>query len=216
MYVYTWAPQIPSDVKKLGLTPVPMLWGENQIEDFKKLVVPGYANVVLGFNEPNQQGQSDMSPQRGAELWKEYIQPLKAQGYRLVSPATTSAPSGLQWMKDFCAVFGECPFDVVAIHYYDVTGEGMIKYMQTFHDTFNKPIWATEFACQNFNGGPQCTRDEVFAFASQVTAFMDSTDWVEAYFPFGVMHQMQGVNEDNQLMASSGSPTDLAKVYFKL
>jgi len=85
--------------------------------------------------------------------------------------------------------------------------------MTDFHNTFGKPIWATEFACQNFNGGPQCTRDQVFAFADEVTAFMDSTDWVEAYFPFRVMHDMQGVNQDNQLMAGDGSPTDLAKVY---
>lgn len=28
-----------------------MLWGEKQVSDFKKLVVKGYANTVLGFNE---------------------------------------------------------------------------------------------------------------------------------------------------------------------
>jgi len=28
-----------------------MLWGRNQIDEFQKTVVAGYANVVLGFNE---------------------------------------------------------------------------------------------------------------------------------------------------------------------
>ncbi len=33
--------------------------------------------------------------------WLEYMQPLAAKGYKLGMAATTSAPSGLQWVKDF-------------------------------------------------------------------------------------------------------------------
>ena len=40
---------MPSDL--YGLTPVPMLWGYDQISDFQNLVVKGYANHVLGMNE---------------------------------------------------------------------------------------------------------------------------------------------------------------------
>lgn len=65
-----------------------------------------------------------------------------------------------------------------------------------------------------------------------VTAYMDAADWVPYYFAFGVcfppslssglmfyfnatgiMHDMQGVNTANQLMASSGQPTDLGYQY---
>lgn len=49
--VYTWSPSIPANAVQLGLEPVPMLWGPNQVADFQKLVVKGYANIVLGMNE---------------------------------------------------------------------------------------------------------------------------------------------------------------------
>jgi len=49
--IYTWGPTIPSDAKRLGLIPCPMLWGYDQTSQFKELVVAGYANVVLGMNE---------------------------------------------------------------------------------------------------------------------------------------------------------------------
>jgi len=38
---------------------------------------------------------------------------------------------------------------------------------------------------------------------------MNNADWVEAYFPFGIMHDMQGVNDANQLMGSDNMPTSL-------
>ncbi|KAG5648664.1 hypothetical protein DXG03_000010 [Asterophora parasitica] len=212
--IYTWSPWIPTKAKELGFEPVPMLWGEKQAAEFKRLVVKGYANTVLGFNEPNQQGQSDMSPQRGAQLWKEYIQPLKAQGYSLISPACTNAPSGKQWLKDFFKACDGCTFDGVALHFYGTDPQVFIDYITDFHNTFNLPIWPTEFACQNFSGsGAQCSRDQVFGFMSKVKNFMDNTSWVAHYFAFGAMYDMNDVNPLNQLLGSNGKPTDLGYLY---
>ena len=42
---------MPPHATALGYEFFPMLWGWKQVEQFKKLVVPGYANVVLGPNE---------------------------------------------------------------------------------------------------------------------------------------------------------------------
>jgi hypothetical protein len=52
----------------------------------------------------------------------------------------------------------------------------------------NRPeatIWVTEFACQNFNGGAQCNEGEVWSFVQQATAWMDQTEWIGGYAPFG-------------------------------
>lgn len=106
-----------------------------------------------------------MTPARGAQLWQQYIQPLKSQGYSLISPATTSAPSGKTWMTNFFAACSGCTvslksrsclfdtdllsqFDGVAVHYYDVTAAGLIAYVKDFHTTFGYDIWVTEYACQ--------------------------------------------------------------------
>jgi hypothetical protein len=194
-----------------------MLWGPNQISDFKKLVVKGYANIAMGFNEPNEPGQSNMDPGYGASLWKEYLEPLKNEGYELVAPTTSSNPNGRVWVDAwYKACGGGCNPDYHGVHYYDITAQGMITYMQAWHTAYNKPIMATEFACQNFNNGAQCSVSQTDAFWKTVVEFMESTEWVTAYFGFGVMTDMQGVNTDNQLMTSAGKPTSLGEQYINV
>lgn len=44
------------------------------------------------------------------------MQPLRSQGFRLGSPAPTSAPAGKTWLQDFfTACNGSCTVDFVAI-----------------------------------------------------------------------------------------------------
>jgi hypothetical protein len=86
---------------------------------------------------------------------------------------------------------------------------------------------------QNFNDpNAQCSQDDVTNFMTTVTQFMDNTDWVAAYFAFGmcmisqlfvfcwlltstsgVMRDMQGVNDLDRLMNDDGTPTSLGTQY---
>ncbi|KAI0071293.1 hypothetical protein K474DRAFT_640459 [Panus rudis PR-1116 ss-1] len=209
--LYTWSPDCPSN------SPLPcyrMLWGDNQIQQFQNDVKasPGKNDVILGFNEPNQAGQSNMDPQHGCALWKQYIQPKKELGYTLVSPATSSAPNGFTWVQEFMNCCTGCTIDAIAVHWYDVSADGFIAYLEKWHNAFNKPILVTEYAVQNFNGGPQATMDEVVAFHKKVGPYMLSQPWIAKFFPFGFMREMQGVNPDNQLMDSNGNPTELGRM----
>ncbi|KAF8609289.1 hypothetical protein BDV93DRAFT_484764 [Ceratobasidium sp. AG-I] len=213
--LYTWSPYVPANADKLGIPAFPQLWGAKQKSDFTAQVKPsGDCGLIFGFNEPNQEGQSDMSPQDGAALWKEKIEPLRQKGCKLVSPATTSAPSGKKWVQDMLtACNGGCTFDYVGLHWYDVSIDAFKAYVTDFHTTFGKPIIVSEYACQNFNGGAQCTKDETWNLHQTMVAWFKQTDWVAMYAPFGFMHEMQGVNDFNQLMASNGNPTDLGYWY---
>lgn len=57
-----------------------------------------------------------MTPERGAELWSTYIEPLKAQGMRLGTPAPSSAPSGKTWLQEWLQTCnGGCNPDFVAL-----------------------------------------------------------------------------------------------------
>lgn len=49
--LYTWSPYLPSAASDLGLEGIPMLWGWDQVDAFKSMVVQGYAKKVLGMNE---------------------------------------------------------------------------------------------------------------------------------------------------------------------
>jgi hypothetical protein len=102
-------------------------------------------------------------------MWKTYIEPFHAQGLCLVSPAPSSVLSGKTWLQDFLtACDGGCTVDVIGLRtsdaltiycpkltclsdYYDVNATKFAEYLTDFHDTFQRPIWVTEWACQNFN-----------------------------------------------------------------
>lgn len=215
--------------------------------------------LVPLFARPQQAGQSNLTPAQGAELWQQYIEPLKAQGVRLGTPATSSAPSGKTWVQDWLSTCGGgCTPDFVALRtynfvpfdfdfanlirlstclsfhlassfilvpaspadWYDVNATAFQEYLEDFHNTFQKPIWVTEWACQvavsafripgllnvyqnpqNFNGGPQCSQQDIIDFLNQTQSFMDATDWVERYAWFGVMRDLQGVNPVRQFLS---------------
>ncbi len=148
---YTWSPS-PADLQA-NLEFVPMLWGERQVSQWDSSINDTIQSLkvthVLGFNEPEISGQSNMSPSDGAALWKAHIEPLKEQGILLGSPAPSGSPAGKQWLLDWMnQCQGGCNIDYIAVHYYDINSTGFMEYLTDYHDTFQKPVWVTEWACQ--------------------------------------------------------------------
>lgn len=222
-WYYTWAPGSVSAGDKVGLEFVPMLWGVKQVGDWNSArgSWPSSVKNALFFNEPNQSGQSDISVNDALQYWMNDYLPARTQnGLRLGHAGTTSAPNGLTWVTDFynvCTGAGnsaaDCSADFVPVHYYDVDVGHFQSYLQNFHQVTGKNLWVTEYACQNFNGGAQCSQDQTWAFHQQIASWMDGQDWIERYAPFGFMQDLQGVNTLNALMNGGGSITDLGSWY---
>jgi len=214
-WYYTWS---PSSIDT-SLEYAPMLWGERQIgqwtDTINQTIRSREVTHALAFNEPQQSGQSNLTSQQGADLWRAYVQPLKAQGIQLGSPAPSSAPSGKTWLQEFLAVCGgDCTVDFIALHWYGINSTQFVIYLQDFHDTFQRPIWVTEWACQNFvDADEQCAQQDVINFMNATQSFMDQTEWVERYAWFGAMREMQGVNGYNRIMGTNGRINDLGRQY---
>ena len=104
-----------------------------------------------------------------------------------------------RWLLGILPDYENLLLIIYKIDWYDVNATNFIQYLEDFHNTFNLPLWVTEWSCQNFNGGPQCTEAEIFQFLNITQSFMDATDWVERYAWFGVMENLQGVNEVRHL-----------------
>ena len=141
---YNWGPDanVPSSRQRplfdVPFPFVPMLWGCNSTytEPFQEAVKNNFSDVmltnqrdILGFNEPEITGQSECTPQEAVDAWLTYLEPLKAQGYRLGSPAVTSGDYGKAWYKEWwslCA--GRCNPDFIALHWVRHGGRsGLIK-----------------------------------------------------------------------------------------
>jgi len=210
-YIYSWSPDDPNtDPKYDNLEFMPMIWGSNQEKDFDEKVVAGYANIMLGINEPNESGQSNMSPSDAASLWKAHVEPKRALGYKACSPATSSNPNGFTWMQNFMdACNGGCTLDYICVHWYDVKFSDFQTYVTKWHDTYKVPVLITEFAPTNFNGGAQPTTSDAWTFYQSAMPWIMATDWIMAACPFGFMHGLDGVDSVDLLMATDGKPTDL-------
>jgi hypothetical protein len=100
---------------------VPMLWSTTQGHDGNQFLSQARgAKVVLGFNEPERVDQANMSPADAARAWKQYIEPLRAQGARLGSPAIASTDQGLNWLRSFVTELNKVGgrIDFIALHWY--------------------------------------------------------------------------------------------------
>ncbi|KAI9637835.1 glycosyl hydrolase catalytic core-domain-containing protein [Dioszegia hungarica] len=221
-WYYTWSPHAVGSADSLGLEFVPMLWGPHQVSDWwsQQASWPKTVKNALFFNEPNEHSQCNMAAGDSISYWMNDFLPLRSKGVRLGGAATTSAPSGLVWSQDFeklCVQYGnskaDCTPDFVPIHWYDVTPQNFQAYVENYHKGVGHNLWVTEYACQNFNGGAQCSDGETWALHQQMSNWFDQQDYIERYAPFGVMKQMQGVNQYNALMNPDGSITSLGNWY---
>jgi len=210
--MYTWTEKCPGDAAADGFTCLPQLWGWKNAQAFEKAAKTANPPVFLTYNEPQEKGQSNMNVGSGIKLWKQALKPLRDRGHKLCSPATSSNPNGLTWVKNFVKKCPECEFDYTCIHWYDTTFEKFKDYVNLWYTTFGKPILITEFALQNFNGGDQPSLSQVRSFYSQAIPWLNDNPNVLAYFPFGFMAPPTGINPNDNLLNEDGSLTELGSL----
>ncbi|KAG2149384.1 hypothetical protein DEU56DRAFT_62595 [Suillus clintonianus] len=204
-WVYDWGSTAPNYLKNTGITYIPMQWGEGNVKNFMAAVQAQGAKTVLGFNEPDLSSQSNIEPMAAASTWMQYIQPLKANGVRLGSPAVSNAPSGTPWLSQFFGNCTGCTIDFVALHWYGDGLDNFKNYVESFHEKFSSPLWVTEFASTSSNV------TEVEDFCTGAIAYLDGLDWIEGYAWFAFYRQESGSYYN--LLGASGQPNALGDIY---
>jgi len=209
-WYYTWSAFSASANEEF----IPMLWGPNNVNDFENQVNSGAFNgssAILGFNEPDNSGQSNIDPQTAANLWNQYMQPLGGQ-YRLGAPAVTSAPSGIPWLQQFFSACSGCQIDFIPIHWYGSNADYFTSYVSQVQSTFGKNIWVTEWACVQYGSDPPCDQDSVNNFMNQTTSWLSQQDYVERYSWFGC--RVSGIPDEDAILSDDGqSLSDLGNQY---
>jgi len=208
-WYHTWSVY---PVQAGGLSFAAMLWGPANAAEFQANIAAANTNVAMFLNEPQEPEQSNTDPYTAAGLWRQYMEPLKSQGYRLGSAATSSNPNGIDWTNTFISTCPDCSIDFMCLHWYGTTVDDFTTYVTLWHTTYNMNVWITEFACQNFvNLDQQC--DDIPGFMSQAVSWLDSQDWVEHHAWFGMMRNMQNVNPADGLMNQDGTLSALGSQY---
>ncbi|KAI0770791.1 glycosyl hydrolase catalytic core-domain-containing protein [Irpex lacteus] len=210
--VHNWSPwkgDYPA-----GLAFAPMLWGDKQIGPWNQLITGnGNGAYALSFNEPDQSGQSNMTPDHAVQLWWQYMEPKKNQGYRLVSPATTNSPAGLDWQKKFFELCGSCTIHAAGIHVYSTDPQTTISVVEQLNSISGKPVVILENGDQNFGSGGQDDSNGVWQYWTTVMKYVKTSDKVESIFPFSFVKGEAGVNQLNSAFDGSGKLNDLGNYF---
>jgi hypothetical protein len=184
-WMYDWEAVIDGEPAQ-GLEYVPLLhsnqdwctsgWSQNVANARSKYDV----KYILSFNEPDQVGGggSGIPVDQAIAAHKQYIQPLASQGLKIGSPAVTNGNEpnkGINYLKQFMAGCDGCQIDFVVAHYYAwANADDFKNYLIKFHETFNKPVWVTEFGVNPGEG-------DANAFLAQVLPWLDQQEWIQRY-----------------------------------
>jgi hypothetical protein len=171
---------------------VPMVWGPASTDAASLAQAKKAGPYLLGFNEPDMAGQSDMSVDQALALWPK----LMANGEVLGSPAVAyggDTPGG--WLDRFMSGAQAKGYrvDFVALHWYGGdfrTPEAVAQlksYLQAVYDRYHKPIWLTEFALIDFSNGTRFPTDaQQAAFVTSATTMLDGLPYLRRYAWFGL------------------------------
>ena len=145
-WFYTWEPHTTRITQPDRVEFVPMIWGETLVEPKQLELAKKSGSVLLGFNEPDNPDQANMTVQQALDLWPH----LMATGMRVGSPATVADPSlSGSWLEQFMdgAKARGYRVDFVCVHWYgekfDTDGavNRLKNFLQAVHHKFQLPIW---------------------------------------------------------------------------
>jgi hypothetical protein len=216
-WYYNWKQTPTTGCSSTGVPFVPMIWGHTGSEQSASGITSAVTSFVgksygyvLGFNEPDNSTQSNITVATAVSLWPSF----NNSAIQLGTPATQANSTGQTWFTSFMgSVNGSTTLhaDFIALHWYGWNAgscdaaasqlESYIKYAEGFSG--NRPIWLTEWGCLN-DSAPD---------APTVLAFYDGALAVFARHPRVARYSWYPWSTNLELVNSDGSLTALGVAY---
>jgi hypothetical protein len=201
-WYYTWAPDHQGIISPHGVGFVPMIWGAGSVTTANlQEVTRDSSRYLLGFNEPDNSGQSNMTPRQALALWPKLVATKKILGSPAV--ATNAATNGA-WLDKFMrgARARHLRVNFITAHWYGgdfVTSQAVQQlksYLVAIHARYRRPIWLTEFALINFSNGVSFpTPSQQAAFVTAAAKMLQSLPYLQRYAWFA-LPATSGANGD--------------------
>ena len=183
-WFYNWNRTLPENIPA-GVEFIPMVWngkpGESYIELGKQLRQAG-CKELLGFNEPDQAKQGNMTVEETLALWPK----LMETGLRLGSPGCVHPDK--DWMKAFMKGVEERQLrvDFVAAHSYGgPNADSLVKRLTAVYEMFGRPIWITEFGVGDWQAKTRAENryrpEQIVEFVQKLLPQLDACPFVERY-----------------------------------
>ncbi|KAK5679867.1 hypothetical protein LTS10_007815 [Elasticomyces elasticus] len=208
-WLYNWSPSATPNANSLDW--VPMQWNHVNIDDLQNKVKAANATTILGFNEPELPDQSNVDVELAAKEWLRCIEPMRKAGIRCGSPGISSAPQGVQWLKEFLKKIKEGGSDV---DFYTKRRKcGSLNSLVSIEWTRESSGQTLTLAATNWDTNNPLPKEHVEAFAKDSVAYLDGIEWIERYAWFGAMRDAGTVGKWARMLDNDGKLTDLGKAY---
>jgi hypothetical protein len=218
-WFYTWGrlPALGQPVNDF----TPMIWGASSatpaaIAEIKANLWKTRSTRLLGFNEPDHPGQSNLSVDRALELWPI----LETTQLKLGSPATISPNS--PWMNDFMtrALKQGRRVDFVTAHIYqNPDAKTFLRKVDELHERWGKPVWITETAVADWKATKtnpsRYSRGQVNDYLREIYAGCQQRPHVER-FAWKTRDAMDPEMGSSALFWADGTMTPTGKLYATL
>ncbi len=223
-WYYNWeqTADAPCSSPSVGGEFVPMIWGHTGAEQSASGITSAIASMVsrgnttvLGFNEPDNTGQSNLSVATAISLWPAFNNP----SIQIGSPATQANTTGVAWFTDFNTQVNantSLRVDFIAIHWYgwnagscDANASTLAAYIRQIEALpGNRPMWLTEWGC--LNGSDNGSEATTQAHIAGAVAMFAQHPRLERYAWYPWADSAHALNN------SDGSLTTLGQFYASL
>jgi Glycosyl hydrolase catalytic core len=174
----------PCSSASVGGEFVPMIWGHTGAEQSATGIASAITTFVgrgnkyvLGFNEPDNAGQSRIAVATAISLWPSFGNPAISIG----SPASQANTTGVAWFSSFMSQVNANPAlrtDFIAMHWYgwnagscDANASTLESYLRQIEAIpGNRAIWLTEWGCLNLSAPDNATTQAHVAGAIKMFA----------------------------------------------
>ena len=213
-WYYKWNKDVPSGQLSTGPEYVPMSWGKGSTSNtaISDYLAMDQVTHLLGFNEPDNSGQSNIpNITQAVQLFAL----LQEAGLRLGSPACKEegATKDSSWLSQFMlqADADEVRVDFIDVHWYDwgsspssnpdpnpVDVANRLKsYLSNVYAKYRLPIWITEF---NANGNRDRSIQD--GFLQSIMPYLDDVAYVERFSYYQWGSTMKFFNSDGSITST--------------
>jgi hypothetical protein len=215
-WFYSWMHTFPADLPQ-GVEYIPMI--AKDLANPEAIASAGAAaksagvNHLLGFNEPDQAKQANMTVERALAMWPL----LEKTGLRLGSPACVHPDN--EWMQAFmkAAKKQKLRIDFVCVHSYgDDDATKLVNRLEKIRRLYDKPLWITEFAVGDWSAKSAAANrykpEAVLKFMEDILPKLGRLNFVERYAWFPARQDNPALGT-SALFDASGKLTKLGECY---
>ena len=177
----------------------------------------------LGFNEPDQVGQANITVDKAISLWPR----LERMDLPLAGPAAASSLG--DWATNFWSQADDLGYriDAAPSHDYGNPGsgssDGIFTRLQSVYNNYGRPVWLTEFSTVDWNNNSSWTEEDNYNWLAEFMWRAESVTWLRHYSLFlftadtnypTTTNPWDAVGQRSNAFQTNGTPTSFGELYF--